>query len=164
MNNAIELLLRIVLVGAGATAIMDLWLLFLQRLHVPTLNMAFIGRWIGHLPAGRWFHDGIAKSAPVRRELLVGWLAHYAIGIGFAVLLVAVAGSGWLLHPTFAPAFLTGLATVAAPLLVMQPALGAGIASRRTATPLRNCVRSLLNHAVFGCGLYLAGTTLARLA
>ncbi len=34
--------------------------------------------------------------------------------------------------------------------------MGADIASRKTATPLRNCLRSVINHAVFGSGLYLA--------
>ncbi|KCV60573.1 DUF2938 family protein, partial [Bordetella bronchiseptica] len=40
-------------------------------------------------------------------------------------------------------------------------ALGAGFASSRTPTPLRNCLRSVLAHAVFGLGLYLAGLALA---
>ena len=52
-------------------------------------------------------------------------------------------------------------ATVAAPWLVMQPAMGAGIASRRTPTPGRNRARSLANHLVFGLGLYLAAALTA---
>jgi hypothetical protein len=46
----------------------------------------------------------------------------------------------------------------------MQPAMGAGIASSRTPTPLKNSLRSLANHAVFGLGLYLSAATMARLA
>jgi len=34
--------------------------------------------------------------------------------------------------------------------------MGAGIASSRTPTPLKNCLRSLANHTVFGVGLYLS--------
>ena len=40
------------LLGIGATAVMDAWLLLLKRLGVPTLNFAFIGRWVGHLLRG----------------------------------------------------------------------------------------------------------------
>ncbi|RZJ03252.1 MAG: DUF2938 family protein, partial [Haliea sp.] len=55
----------------------------------------------------------------------------------------------------------TGLLTVAAPWLLMQPAMGAGIASCRTPAPMKNRIRSLVNHAVFGLGLYLAAVLVA---
>jgi hypothetical protein len=55
------------------------------------------------------------------------------------------------------PALAVGVATVVVPLFVMQPAMGAGFAASRTPTPLKNCLRSLATHAVFGVGMYLAG-------
>ena len=58
-------LARVALIGIGATAAMDLWLLALKRLGVPTLDMALIGRWIGHVFKGRVAHDAIAKASPV---------------------------------------------------------------------------------------------------
>lgn len=73
-----------VLLGIGATAVMDAWLLLLKRLGVPTLNFAFIGRWVGHLLRGQVAHAAIAKAAPVRGELAWGWLTHYAVGVAFA--------------------------------------------------------------------------------
>lgn len=120
------------------------------------MNFAFLGRWIGHLPQGRWFHESIAKTPPVRGELLLGWIAHYSIGISFAALLLAIVGLRWARSPTLVPALLVGLVTVLAPLLILQPALGAGIASWKTATPVFNSVKSLVTHTVFGVGLYLA--------
>ncbi|MBS0309273.1 MAG: DUF2938 domain-containing protein [Proteobacteria bacterium] len=164
MNALAENLLRIALIGVGATLIMDGWLMLLKRLHVPTLNFGYIGRWVGHIFRGRWFHDGIVKAAPIKHELLIGWLLHYATGLVFAMLLVAIWGAEWLQQPRFMPALLTGVATVVVPLFVMQPAMGAGIASSRTPTPTRNCIKSVLNHAVFGYGLYLAGVVLAQFA
>jgi hypothetical protein len=143
-------------IGAGATLLMDVWLLVLKRLNIPTLDFALIGRWIGHAMRGRWKHASIARSAPVRGELALGWLVHYATGIGFAALLVAVQGTAWLEDPAPWPAVWIGVATVLAPWLVMQPAMGAGIAAARTARPWRNRMRSLANHGVFGIGLYFA--------
>lgn len=147
---------RTVAIGAGATAVMDLWLLLLRRLDVPTLDFALLGRWVAYLPRGRWFHAPIAKTPAVRHETAIGWLAHYATGLAFAFLLVAVAGADWLRAPRPAEALAVGIATVLAPWLVMQPAMGAGIAAAKTPAPARNRLRSLANHAVFGCGLYLA--------
>lgn len=149
------------LIGIGATAIMDTWLLLLRRMGVPTLNFAFIGRWVGHLFRGQFAHAAIAKAAPIRGELAWGWLTHYAVGVAFATVLVGIQGAAWVHHPTLLPALAVGICTVAAPLLVMQPAMGAGFAASRTATPLRNCLRSLVNHTVFGFGLYLSALAIA---
>lgn len=155
---------HIALVGIGATAVMDAWLLLLSRLGVPTTSFALVGRWVGHLPRGRYAHAAISKAEPVAFELGLGWLTHYLIGIAYAGLLVAAQGTAWLEQPTFLPALVVGVVTVAAPWFVMQPAMGAGFAATKTPAPLKNCLRSLANHAVFGTGLYLAAAAFARAA
>lgn len=156
-----EPIVRTVLIGVGATLVMDAWAALLRRFGVPSLNFAMLGRWVGHLPRGRLVHESIARAPPVRGELALGWATHYAIGISFAGLLLATSGLEWSRAPTPLPALLVGVATVAAPLLILQPALGAGIASRKTATPLRNSLKSLVTHTVFGFGLYLAALVTA---
>ena len=52
---------------------------------------------------------------------------------------------------------------LAVPLLLIQPAMSAGIASRNTPTPLRNSLKSLATHSVFGLGLYLSAALIAAL-
>lgn len=155
-------LAAVLLVGVGATAVMDAWTLLLGRLGVPAGNLALVGRWVGHIARGRWSHASIQRADPIPREGALGWLIHYAVGIAFAALLVALQGAAWLREPALAPALAFGVATVAMPLLVMQPAMGAGLLSSKTATPLKNSLRSLANHAVFGIGLYLAAEVLGR--
>ena len=156
-----SLAVPIVLVGIGATAVMDVWLLVLARLGVPTAGFAMVGRWVGHFARGRFAHVSIAKAAPVPFEHGLGWLTHYLVGIAYAALLVAALGGAWLAQPTALPALVFGLTTVAAPWLVMQPAMGAGFLALKTPTPLKNCLRNLANHTVFGAGLYLAAAALA---
>ena len=153
---AIKDVAQVVLIGVGATIVMDIWLLFLRRLKVPTTNFALAGRWVGNMRRGRFAHVSIADAPPVAGELGLGWLTHYAIGIAYACLLVGVQGIGWSLQPSPLPALAMGVGTVVAPLFLMQPAMGAGFAASNTPTPLKNCLRSLANHAVFGAGLYLA--------
>jgi hypothetical protein len=160
MTPLVQDLARIALVGIGATAVMDLWLALIRRLGVPTLNFAFIGRWAGHALRGRWKHEAIAKSPPIRGEAALGWFVHYAVGVSFAGVMAGVSGMAWMRSPSLVPALVLGVATVAAPLFVMQPAMGAGFASSRTATPVRNCLRSVVNHAIFGLGLYLAAAAI----
>jgi hypothetical protein len=152
----LEHVAQVALIGAGATAVMDLGLWVQRRLKLPTSSFGLVGRWFGHMARGQFAHEAIAKAAPVKGELALGWLVHYATGIAFAGLLVGLYGTAWAAQPTVVPALCVGIGTVLAPLFLMQPAMGAGIASSRTATPLRNCLRSLFNHAVFGAGLYLA--------
>lgn len=163
MTTTTEFVSRSILVGIGATLIMDLWAAVLRRFGVSSLNFALLGRWIGHIPRGRFFHTRIAEAAVVRGELLIGWSAHYAIGITFAALLVATFGLEWARAPTLLPALFIGGVTVLAPLLVLQPAMGAGIASSKTATPVFNSVKSLVTHTVFGFGLFLAARVVALL-
>lgn len=153
---------KVVIVGVGATVLMDLWSIFLKSLGVPTLNYGMVGRWAGHLCQGRFAHTSIAKAAPVQGELALGWAIHYAVGIAFAALLVGIQGVTWLHQPTWLPALVVGTATVVFPLFVMQPAMGAGFAASRTPTPLKNCLRSLAAHAIFGTGLYLAAILLKQ--
>jgi hypothetical protein len=62
MSETLEFALRAVLIGAGATMVMDLWAVLLKQFGAPSLNLAFLGRWIGHLPRGRWKHPSIASG------------------------------------------------------------------------------------------------------
>lgn len=161
MSERVEFLVRVALIGAGATLFMDAWAAALRRLGVRSLDFALLGRWIGHLPEGRWVHEGIANAARVPGERWIGWCAHYLIGIGFSALLLSVVGLRWARSPTLLPALAVGVVTVVAPLLILQPAFGAGIASSKTAAPLFNSLKSLATHTVYGVGLYLAARATA---
>lgn len=143
------------LIGAGATVAMDLWAMVRKRLlGLPSLDYALVGRWLVHITRGRLRHDPIGASPPVRHERAIGWIAHYLTGVAFAAVLLAGWGIGWARNPTLAPALIVGLGSVAAPFLLMQPAMGAGIAASRTPRPGAARIQSLLTHGVFGLGLY----------
>jgi len=157
MNNMAALCLS-VLLGLGATLTFDLWTWFLkQAFQMPPSNICLVGRWLRHMPEGTFKHSKIASSPPKSAECTLGWVAHYAIGILFAMLFVALAGKGWLLHPAPVPAVAFGMVTVLAPFLIMQPGFGMGIAASQTPHPTQARLRSLINHTVFGIGLYLFG-------
>ena len=152
-----EIVARAVLIGIGATIVMDLWTLVRKRAFgVASLDYRMLGRWIGNLPRGQFAHENIGKASPVRGELVLGWCAHYTIGITFALLLLELWGLDWARHPTLLPALIVGIGTVIAPFLILQPAMGAGIAASKTPHPNTARLRSVLTHTVFGIGLYLS--------
>ena len=152
-------------IGAGATVAMDLWMLARRRLlGLPLPDYGLVGRWLAHMGRGRFVHARIADACPVPGERMLGWAAHYATGIAFAGLLLAIGGLEWAHEPTPGLAIGVGLATVAAPVLLMQPGMGAGIAASRTPKPWAARRQSLLTHAIFGLGLYLGAWTLHAFA
>jgi hypothetical protein len=162
MTDLIELAVRGALIGAGGAALMDVWAWLARRaFNVQGLDYALLGRWIGHFPRGRFFHVRIADAEPVRGERPLGWLAHYTIGVTFAVLLLAIVGLDWARSPTIAPPMLIGLGTIVAPWFVMQPGMGLGVAASRSPRPGAARVRNLVTHAVYGIGLYASAVALA---
>jgi len=144
-------------VGLGATLVMDLWAIFLKRaFNTPLPNYCFVGRWLLYMPEGVFRHDSIAAAPQKAAECTVGWIAHYAIGVIYALSLVLLASPQWLQKPTLLPAMVLGLATVVIPFFVMQPAFGLGAAASKTPNPTQARRRSLVNHAAFGLGLYIS--------
>jgi hypothetical protein len=48
---------------------MDVWALVSRHVFkIQGLDYALLGRWIGHFPQGRFFHERIAAAAPIRGE------------------------------------------------------------------------------------------------
>lgn len=157
MEMIMSYLICAFLIGAGATAVMDIWAVARKRLlGIPALDYRLVGRWFAYMARGRFRHDPIAASPPVRGEHLIGWTAHYLTGIAFAAMLLAIWGLDWSRHPTIGPALIVGVGSVAAPFLLMQPAMGAGFAASRTPRPAAARFQSLVTHAIFGFGLYAA--------
>jgi hypothetical protein len=157
-------MLAAVVIGLGATLLIDLWALFLRRVFgVQSLNYCFLGRWVLYMPDGRLAHDHIAKSAARRHECPIGWLMHYSIGAMFAVVFVSLVSVRWLDRPTLLPALVFGIATVLVPFLTIQPAFGLGIASSRTPAPAKARLKSVATHSIFGLGLWLFARMLGDL-
>lgn len=151
-------IIRIILMGIGATLTFDLWGLFLKHaFKIPPSNVCLVGRWVRYMPGGVFTHANIAATPRKSAECQVGWAAHYLIGVTFAGIFVAVMGTQWLGLPTLVPAVVFGVVTTLAPFLIMQPAFGFGMAASRSTNPMQARMRTTMNHIAFGFGLYLFG-------
>lgn len=153
------------LFGIGATVVMDVWMLVRRSVfRLPLPDYGLVGRWLAHMHHGQFHHLSITASPAVRGESIVGWTAHYLTSIAYAILLTGIWGRDWIDNPTLLPALTIGLATLAAPFLLMQPGMGAGFAASRTPRPWFNRAQSVITHLVFGAGLYLTALVLKILA
>jgi hypothetical protein len=157
MSADAQRILGAVAIGFGASVVMDLWNLFLKRAFgIPSLDYCLLGRWLRHMPGGTFRHASIAAAPQKPFERTVGWIAHYTIGVVFALVFVVLASGDWLLRPTLLPALLYGIGTVVFPFFIMQPSFGLGIAASRTPKPTQARLKSLVTHTVFGVGLYVS--------
>ena len=129
-------------IGIGATLIMDLWNLFLKRaFSIPSLNYCLLGRWLRHMPGGTFRHASITAAPQKPFECTVGWIAHYTIGVVFALVLVVLTSGDWLARPTLLLALLYGIGTVVFPFFIMQPSFGLGIGRQRVQPPAQLVLR-----------------------
>ena len=156
---------KAIAIGVGATLVMDLWNLFLKRAFgIVSLNYCLLGRWLSHIPEGTVRHSNITLAPPKPLECTVGWMAHYSIGVVFALVFVALLTGDWLARPTPLPALLYGVGTVVFPFFILQPSLGLGLAASRAPKPSQARLKSLMTHAVFGGGLYLCALAVGYLS
>ena len=152
----LSLAARGLLLGIGATVLFDLWQWLVARtLGQPAPNLAPMGRWFWHLREGRVFHADIGRAEPWAHELALGWAGHYVVGAIYGAAFALVAGPGWLAAPSFLPAWIFGLATLAFGWFLLQPGMGMGWAASRTPNPGRVRALNLAGHTVFGLGLWL---------
>jgi DUF2938 family protein len=164
MSIEANVVLGTIAIGIGATLVMDLWNLFLKRtFSIPSLNYCLLGRWLRHMPEGLLRHASITAAPQKPHECAVGGVAHYTIGVVFAVVLVVFTSGDWLARPTVLPALLFGIGTVVFPFFILQPSFGFGIAASRTPNPAQARLKSLATHTVFGLGLYVCALAVSNL-
>jgi hypothetical protein len=84
-----------------------------------------VGRWFGNMAHGQFVQVAMSEAVPVKGELAIGWIAHYAIGWGKV----------WLERPTLLPPMILAWVLLVAPYLMMMPGMGMGIAGSRTPKP-----------------------------
>ena len=150
-----DIVWRTIAIGIGATVLMDLWAIALNRIFdLPRPNWGMVGRWVWHLQDGKVFHDDIAKASPYAHERALGWAFHYLVGILYGAILVFLAGANWLATPTFLPAFILGMVTIGAGWFLLAPGMGAGWAASKTPNPPRARLLNLASHTIFAFGLY----------
>jgi hypothetical protein len=153
----VSVVYQAVIVGVIATISIDLFALLLKRgFSLPTTNWAMVGRWFGHLHKGIWIHRSIGQSQTIAHELLIGWVAHYLVGIGYALAYFYIVKELFSVSPSLFSAVIFGLATLVAPWFILQPGLGLGVIANKSPQPWVVRLISIAVHGLFGVSLYVA--------
>lgn len=155
------MLLEGIMIGIVATIGMDVWALLARHLlRLPVTDWAMIGRWVAYIPGGRYVHSPISASEKVRHELAIGWIVHYLIGVIYGVTYLFLVQTALNRTPTAQSALIFGLATLAAPWLVMQPCLGLGLFASNAPKPWLIRLVNLSMHIAFAAAMYLGWSVL----
>jgi len=156
--------LQVLGLGIFATVCIDIWATFANKiLKFPRTNWAMVGRWVGHIPGGKFIHHPVSASAPVKNEALIGWVFHYLIGIFYAAVYVVYVSIALNNVPTFMSALIFGWITLLSPWFIMQPGLGLGICAVKAPRPNLVRLQNLIIHSVFGIALYYGWVVVNRI-
>jgi hypothetical protein len=155
MQFKMEVLIKILAIGIFATVMMDLWATFSNRiLRFPRTNWAMVGRWLGHIPNGRFVHTSISDAPEIRNENVLGWTFHYFIGVVYAIFYVVMVVCFFEGNTSLMIAWLFGLVTILSPWFILQPALGQGVCAIRAPKPNMVRIQNFAIHSIFGIALY----------
>jgi Protein of unknown function (DUF2938) len=149
-------ILQTLLAGIVATATLDVWQqIYRLAFGTPITDWAMIGRWVGHIPQGQLVQPDIGKAPPIANERILGWIVHYIVGIGYAVvyllLMRFVVGS----PPSFVSALVFGAASVVVTWFFMEPILGAGVLGSKIPGQADAMLHDFTSHLSLGLGLYI---------
>lgn len=79
---SVELVREALVIGAGATLVMDAWVALRQRwFGSPGLDYGWVTRWLRHLSTGVWRVHPKSETPPSLWEQALGWVIHYVIGV-----------------------------------------------------------------------------------
>ena len=123
---------------------------------ISKIDMRMIGRMSVGWARGKFRYRHPGKMEQVANDMLYGYITHYTIGVGLAIVYVL----GWDLliggpaSPVWALAY--GLATTVASLFFVYPSMGLGVFGRRSPEGIRNSLSSLANHLFYGMGMAAA--------
>lgn len=151
-----ELLIFGATVGLGATVFADLIAVVRQGWPLTHGFYCLVGRWVGSLPRAGFIHDDIRATTPVIGEAILGWGAHVMLGVIYGISFVLMFGPTAIDTPQLWQGLGFGLVTVLVPWLIFQPLFGWGLGMSKAPEPWKMRLKGVINHAAFGCGIWLS--------
>ena len=153
---------KVLIIGIGATIIMDLWGIALALISHSSYEWSTAGRMIGYLLRGEWlWHDGIMRAA-LPHENILGWITHYTIGILYALFYVIFCNDGFHQKADFLKSLSFAWFLMIFPLGMLAPITGNGFFNLETHTPLINLIHTFFSHSCFGIGLWACYTAVNK--
>lgn len=145
---------HIVIIGIVSCVVMDLWQRLLKLLYsINPSDWSVVGRWFVLVVSDRQIYNPtIDQVAPIKNELMIGWIVHYSVAILYSIFFYILLEYG-ICNASLINGIIFGLISVVVPWFFFMPVLGKGFLGMKTPSPLMACSLAVGSHIAIGTSI-----------
>ena len=145
---------HIVIIGIVSCVVMDVWQRLLKLLYsINPSDWGIVGRWfVLVLSEGKIYNPTIDQVAPIKNELMIGWIVHYSVAILYSIFFYILLEYG-ICTASLINGIIFGLISVVVPWFFFMPVLGKGFLGMKTPSPLMACSLAVGSHIAIGASI-----------
>ena len=145
---------HIVIIGIVSCIVMDLWQRLLKLLYsINPSDWSVVGRWFVLVVSDRQIYNPtIDQVAPIKNELMIGWIVHYSVAILYSIFFYILLEYG-ICNASLINGIIFGLISVVVPWFFFMPVLGKGFLGMKTPSPLMACSLAVGSHIAIGASI-----------
>ena len=145
---------HIVIIGIVSCIVMDLWQRLLKLLYsINPSDWSVVGRWFVLVVSDRQIYNPtIDQVAPIKNELMIGWIVHYSVAILYSIFFYILLEHG-ICTASLINGIIFGLISVVVPWFFFMPVLGKGFLGMKTPSPLMACSLAVGSHIAIGASI-----------
>ena len=145
---------HIVIIGIVSCVVMDLWQRLLKLIYsINPSDWSVVGRWFVLVVSNRQIYNpAIDQIAPIKNELMIGWIVHYSVAILYSIFFYILLEYG-ICTASLINGIIFGLISVVVPWFFFMPVLGKGFLGMKTPSPLMACSLAVGSHIAIGASI-----------
>ena len=145
---------HVVIIGIASCVVMDLWQRLLKLLYsINPSDWSVVGRWFVLVVSDRQIYNPtIDQVAPIKNELMIGWIVHYSVAILYSIFFYILLEYG-ICSASLINGIIFGLISVVVPWFFFMPVLGKGFLGMKTPSPLMACSLAVGSHIAIGASI-----------
>ncbi len=145
---------HIVIIGIVSCLAMDMWQRLLKLLYnINPSDWSVVGRWFVLVVSDRQIYNPtIDQVAPIKNELMIGWIVHYSVAILYSIFFYILLEYG-ICTASLINGIIFGLISVVVPWFFFMPVLGKGFLGMKTPSPLMACSLAVGSHIAIGASI-----------
>ena len=145
---------HIVIIGILSCVVMDVWQRLLKLLYsINPSDWSVVGRWFVLVVSDRQIYNPtIDQVAPIKNELMIGWIVHYSVAILYSIFFFILLEYG-ICNASLINGIIFGLISVVVPWFFFMPVLGKGFLGMKTPSPVMACSLAVGSHIAIGASI-----------
>ena len=145
---------HMVIIGIVSCVVMDLWQRLLKLFYsINPSDWSVVGRWFVLVVSDRQIYNPtIDQVAPIKNELMIGWIVHYSVAILYSIFFYILLEYG-ICTASLINGIIFGLISVVVPWFFFMPVLGKGFLGMKTPSPFMACSLAVGSHIAIGASI-----------